>query len=142
MSIDTIRLHFEPLSSEELLEIWAANDRDEYAEETFKAISNILIERGVAVPPQSQFNEVKNDDDVSISGYFNFKMLISSSLIRVIYFAGMVIVTIGSIFMLEGNALGGIAVLIFGNLLWRIICESSIIFFRVHDLLVSIDKKL
>jgi len=143
LSKDTIRLHFESLSSEELLDIWTANDRNEYAGETFNVISEILTERGVDIPPQSQFSEVKNDYDVSISGYFKFKLLISSSLIQVIYFVGMLIVTFGSVFILfERNTLGGLAALIFGNLLWRIICESSIIFFRVHDLLVLIDKKL
>lgn len=52
MSKDTVRLHFGQLPSEDLLEIWAANDRDEYAGDTFKVISEILTEREIDIPPQ------------------------------------------------------------------------------------------
>lgn len=52
MGTDTVRIHFEQMSSEELLDIWTANDRDEYAEHTFTVISEILKERGIDVPPQ------------------------------------------------------------------------------------------
>lgn len=38
MGKDTIRLHFEPLSCEDLLDIWIANDRNEYHRETFVVI--------------------------------------------------------------------------------------------------------
>ena len=33
----------------------------------------------------------------------------------------------------------GFAILIFGNLLWRLICEAWILFFRIHESLVSIE---
>lgn len=57
MGKGTIRLHFEPLSSEDLLDTWNANDRDLYAEETFKVISEILTERGIKNPQPLRMRE-------------------------------------------------------------------------------------
>lgn len=155
MDKDTIKIDLEQLSSEELLDIWNAYDLGKYKRETFPVIQEILNERGIDIPPQSLSDvaggvqgdvqgDVQQDNESSIAAYFKFKILISSSLIRIIYFIGMIIITYaGYSVTVRGNlnSIAGISILIFGNLLWRIICEGSIIFFRIHDLLVSIDKK-
>ena len=143
MSEDTIRLRFEQYSSEELLEIWIANDRDEYADETFTVIFEILSERGVNIPPQGKHaSKIQYEDEASIGNYFNFKWLISSSLIQIIYVVGMIAVSFIGLIAIGRSAVFGIVILIFGNLMWRITCEGFILFFRIHDSLVSIDKKL
>ena len=36
----------------------------------------------------------------------------------------------------------GLFVCLFGSLAWRLFCEAWIVFFRIHEALVSIDKKL
>ncbi len=41
--------------TEELIEIWTTNDRDEYSSIAFDAIKEVLIERKVAIPPQNVY---------------------------------------------------------------------------------------
>lgn len=97
MSKDTIRLHFEQMTTEELLEIWTANDREEYAGETFEVISEILIERGVPLSPQKEFNGyAEENDNFTFGKFFDFEFLISTSLIKLIYILGMLVTTICS----------------------------------------------
>ncbi|MHB1651694.1 MAG: hypothetical protein ACYCVD_04345 [Desulfitobacteriaceae bacterium] len=62
MSKGSVRLHFEQMPTDDLLNIWTANDREQYAEQTFNVISDILTERGVDIPPQrlsSEFEKIK-----------------------------------------------------------------------------------
>jgi hypothetical protein len=40
-------------TTKELLKIWVKNNRDEYSEESFEAIKQILLSRGVEVPNQN-----------------------------------------------------------------------------------------
>lgn len=35
----------------------------------------------------------------------------------------------------------GVAALVMGNLVWRIMCEGAILLFSLHELLVSIDTR-
>jgi hypothetical protein len=49
-----IYLNFSQCETEELLEIWRANDRYEWSETTFDVIGEILRERGVEPPPQGK----------------------------------------------------------------------------------------
>lgn len=154
MSKEQIRIDLELLSSEELLDIWNSNDRRKYKREAFIVIRDILTERGIDIPPENLVNLVKsiqpvadeNAQEVSGSGiaaYFKFESLISPSLIRISYLIGMLMITyIGYKIAINSQSLTGAAILLFGNLLWRIVCEGLIIFFRIHESLVSIDKKL
>ena len=154
MDKDQIRIDLESLSSDELLDIWNTNDRGKYKEEAFLIVREILIERGVDVPPEKLFNlakgvqrdfieEIKRNNGRSvIAAYFLFEALISTSLIRISYFIGMLIITYaGYSIAVNYQSLVGAAILVFGNLFWRIICEVSIIFFRIHESLASIDRK-
>ena len=42
----------------------------------------------------------------------------------------------------SGGVLAGLAVLIFGNLGWRLLCEAIIVVFSIHERLISVDSKL
>ena len=79
--------------------------------------------------------------------YFSFTKMISTSIIRGMHKIGCGVLTIGGLIAVkrgfDGNiemVMIGIAVLIFGNLLWRLICEAWILFFRIHESLVSIER--
>lgn len=83
--------------------------------------------------------------------FFSFKMFITRPFIKIIYVIGAVLLTIGSIAsMILGVSTygGGMAIiysllmLILGNIGWRITCEVWIVFFRMHDILKSIDDSL
>jgi len=81
----------------------------------------------------------------------SFRKMISPILIKIMYGIGFCIITImGIVLILVKNdnfgdtpkLLGGLAILVFGNIFWRLICEGWILFFSIHDTLVSIDNEL
>jgi len=93
---------------------------------------------------------VTTDRPVGI-GYFSFRKMISTLLIKVIYIVGLISITYGGIRLIvagvdkhdgEVFVLGGIALLILGNIIWRILCEGWILIFSIHDILGSIEKEI
>ncbi len=74
--------------------------------------------------------------------FFEFKMMVSSILIKVLYALGVLVITIGGLISLFGGEfLTGLGAIIFGNLFWRLICEAIIVVFSIHDRVASIDRK-
>jgi hypothetical protein len=86
--------------------------------------------------------------------YFAFRELVTPQLIKVVYIVGALFITAAGILSIvspdtleEYEAgpivirLGGIAVLLIGNLVWRMMCEGAILLFSLHELLVSIDTR-
>jgi len=88
--------------------------------------------------------------------FINFDYFITKDVISVIYILGAILITlIGVVIMIWGRVLpgeiyrdassaiiaGGL-ILIFGNLLWRIICEFVAVIFKINDSLISIDASL
>lgn len=86
--------------------------------------------------------------------YFAFRELVTPQLIKVVYIVGACIITAAGLLsilspetMNEYEAgliltrLGGILVLLAGNLVWRMMCEGAILLFSLHELLVSIDTR-
>ena len=155
MSKDTIRIDLEKLSSEALLDIWNTDDPSKYKKETFPIVREILVERGIDVPPRFLVNSIikgkqarvlNENKPKNVAAYFSFETLISASLIRIMYFIGMLSITYSS-YNITTNSVDyrsatGAALLVFGNLFWRIVCEGLIIFFRIHESLDSINRKL
>lgn len=97
--------------------------------------------------------ETKNDSNQKLSkgGFFSFQKMISLTLIKIIYVIGMIAVTVFGIGLMTvgggayGHAeyiFGGMAIIIFGNLFWRIFCEGWIIIFSLHETTVSILNEL
>jgi len=89
--------------------------------------------------------------------YMTFRRFITPGFITVIWILGALLVTILGLLMISmgvsapsyyGFSFGGmytmmgIIFLIFGNLFWRIACEQWVVIFRIHEALVSIDRKL
>jgi len=124
------------------------------------------IERGLIKPEQKEVKEdtiteninvisaTKSESNqiVSEGGFFSFQKMISGILIKILYVIGIIAITIGGILMIAkgsdmrygggGIILGGLALIILGNLLWRIICEGWIVIFSMHEGIVSILKEL
>jgi hypothetical protein len=83
----------------------------------------------------------------SISSFFTFRSFATPGCISAVYLLGIVfIVAFGVEAILWGvNAkdpellLIGVAILVAGNIAWRILCELMVVFFRLHDRLLSID---
>jgi len=98
----------------------------------------------------------------SAGNFFSFRWMITPGLIKTIYIAGAVVITLMGLGIVFGvavhvpgpegepvrHAVGGIGVLVglvyilLGNLLWRLWCEFVIVIFSMHELLGSIDRKL
>lgn len=73
--------------------------------------------------------------------FLEFKTMVSSLLIKILYALGVLVITIGGIISLFDDFLIGLGAIIFGNLFWRLICEAIIVVFSIHDVLISIDRK-
>jgi len=168
--VENMRNFFEPKSTGELVQIWRENDRTKYVEEAFEAIRQILEERGEEIPPQLPIKEEKparkpREIKREPEGFFSFRMLISPIVIKIIYVLGLLGLTIGGIVMIKMgldvmslsaeklNIFGievsyneqiliGIGLIVFGNLLWRLLCEAWILLFGIHDTLGSIERHL
>ena len=77
----------------------------------------------------------------------NFDHMIGPSLIRVIYFAGLVLVVVYAAVILVGGlgttayfpvagllgSPGGAILLVFGAVMWRFTCELWVLMFKIHD---------
>ncbi|HEY5369569.1 MAG TPA: DUF4282 domain-containing protein [Hanamia sp.] len=84
------------------------------------------------------------------SDYISFRKMITLQVIQVVYAIVAGLITLGGIIVLfsGSNGLsgeipgGGFTVflfIIFGNLIWRIWCELTIVFFRINSTLNNID---
>lgn len=74
--------------------------------------------------------------------FFEFKSMVSSILIKVLYALGVIVITIYALISIFGGSfLMGLGTLIFGNLFWRLFCEGIIVVFSIHDELVAINQK-
>jgi hypothetical protein len=51
--IDEVKTQMEKKNTDELLEIWTKNDREQWSDDAFEAVRQVLVNRGLAVPPQS-----------------------------------------------------------------------------------------
>jgi len=84
-----------------------------------------------------------------------FKKLIMNQVLGVIWVIGTISITVAGIVALglagEHNqrsiesfrmVLYGLAVLVIGNLLWRLVCESLVVLFKIHDFLSDINETL
>ena len=86
----------------------------------------------------------------SIAEFFTFRTLISTSLIKLTYFVGAISIILFSInahnnhreiYGYRSDSLfSTILIIIIANVLWRVICEVSIMFFSMHEILASIEK--
>jgi len=100
--------------------------------------------------PQSSYQEDK------ISDFFNFRIFISTKVIKLIYVLGVIILTIIAILIafapdyrfishdedeqVPFKLLIALILIFLFNLIWRVSCEFTILFFSMHEILASIEK--
>ena len=85
-------------------------------------------------------------------GFFSFRTMVSRTLIQIIYILGMMAIIFSGILIIVQAAnirygasekfMIGLGVLFLGNLVWRLICEAWILLYNIHDVLVSIERKV
>jgi len=104
----------------------------------------LLYDREISIPMQTEFIEAKEaNNNITIGGFFSFQFMISSKLIQIIYILGAIGITIASfIIIMRERFWIGILSIIVGNLVWRLVCETAIIFFRMNEQLGLIHQEL
>jgi len=102
-----------------------------------------------------------DEDKVNISqamdDFFAFRRMMGTNFIRVLYVIGALAITLGAVALVMRSLDGpepwrywgmvfSVFFCIFGNMLWRVICEIVIafftMFFTMQQTLMSIDKSL
>ncbi|ODA39785.1 DUF4282 domain-containing protein [Desulfosporosinus sp. BG] len=115
--------------------------KGEYSPEAFEVIVDLLKEQEKTILAQSKHSEIAEEEsnNISLSDFFSFRLLISTRLIKFLYFWGVIGITIVSwnLFM-KDQLLIGILSIIVGNAVWRLICEMVIIFFRMNKQLAQL----
>ena len=90
----------------------------------------------------------------SKGGFLSFRKMVTIPVIKVVYVIFAILITIAGIVGIfvnnelpfsDNSALGiilGLISIIVANIVWRIICEVCVVFFRIHEELVFIRNKL
>ncbi len=78
--------------------------------------------------------------------YFGFRDMVTPTLIKVVYFLGVfgsvIAMLVGVIPAFTGGALGAFVEIVVWNVIWRVLCEGCILFFSIHETLVSIERRI
>ena len=160
-----IRAQFEAKSTEELEQI-CYNRKDEhlYTEETLELIREILKVRSNGPSPQpprassptpppvqrSQDERLGDKPQKKANDFFSFRTMFTVEWVKASYVFGTIAIVVVGLWMC-GEAIAdesldmlyiGLVLLGIGPIVWRLYCEAWIVFFRIHETLVSIDKKL
>ena len=94
---------------------------------------------------------MNNQNSTSFNDFISFRKFISLTFIQVSYILGAIAITIAGIgFLVQAvdsrNAgeltLSGLGLLVIGNLLWRVICEAWILFFRLAASVGNIENQV
>lgn len=114
----------------------------------------ISSDRSFKMHGEANSNNIHSDYDAEVKnkgGFFSFRVMVSRTLIQIIYVIGMLALSGVGIWHIvasfrvnygsEEYLIKGIGLLILGNLIWRIACEIWILLFNIHDVLVSIERK-
>lgn len=87
-----------------------------------------------------------------VERYFSFDKMISKRILEIIYLLGMAGLCYIGVVMIYKGATGryasanvtfmGLGILVFGNLVWRLLCEVIAVLFKIFTELVAIREKL
>jgi len=75
--------------------------------------------------------------------FFTFRLMVSSLIIKILYVVGVLSIIGYAVYqIIEQSIWIGLATLFVGNLAWRLVCEGAIAIFSIHDVLVSIERRV
>ena len=92
-------------------------------------------------------------------GYFSFERMITTSFVKVLYFLGFIAITASGVALAVWAGIklneatiardlgwryvaAGVAMVILGNIVWRIFCELWVVLFGIHSELVAMGYAL
>ncbi len=67
--VNEIKTHLGKKESRELLKIYKENNRDEYVDEAFEAVRQLLVERKLSIPRQSPFPRPTKPEPIAKAEY-------------------------------------------------------------------------
>jgi hypothetical protein len=140
--VGMIRLKMEGRNLDDLVKIYETNNREEYTDEAFEAIRQILEAEGIQVPIQREYVAVEIKKDKQ--GFFSFNRLYGKNLIRIIYPVGLVfthLLLIGQFYTALKSGIyktgiviaAGIILFIVYNLALRLLCELCVAIFNISE---------
>jgi hypothetical protein len=102
------------------------------------------------------YSDVSSRESYSGGGYFSFRTMVTPIIVKWVYVIGMIAITIGGLVTMfggrgssyygyyssGGNFWTGLLIIVGGNLIWRVVCESIILLFSIHEILASIEKRI
>lgn len=109
--IDEIKTRMEQKSNEELLEVWIKNDREEWSDDAFEAIREVLAERKVTIPVQKVLKEEDRPRETKGPVGWRFARFVAALLFT--FFCGMV--SLGIAQLVSGLYVIGCVSLILGT---------------------------
>jgi len=77
-----------------------------------------------------------------MSDFLSFRKMITTLIIQVIFWLGVVAIVLAGLVALADGRAGGLLLIIFGPLFWRIYCEILIVIFRMNETLTEIKNLL
>lgn len=90
----------------------------------------------------------------NLDEFLSFRKMISPLVIKILYLIGIVAIVLFSLYLFFTSFnmirhfqlfimqfFGSILLLIFGNLSWRVSCETLLLFFSMHDELKKLNNK-
>jgi hypothetical protein len=95
-------------------------------------------------PPPSQPSP-RPGQGFNFNEFISFRYLITPALVTVIYVIGAVLITLGAVVAMASRGgdgfVGGLLLLFFGNLYWRVLLEFIMVLFRMNDSLQAIERR-
>ncbi|HXG25563.1 MAG TPA: DUF4282 domain-containing protein [Candidatus Binatia bacterium] len=81
--------------------------------------------------------------------FFNFRYMVTPVVVKVVYIIGAGLITLAALgailgstrFGLGSGLLGGLLILLLGNLYWRVVMEIVVVFFGIHEGIRNIERK-
>ena len=97
-------------------------------------------------PPVAWTPQPRRDGGGGIGDFLSFRYLITPAFIAVIYVIGAVFITLAGLATITstapgGGPVGGVLLLILGNLWWRVVLEFVMVLFRINASLQEIERR-
>jgi len=97
----------------------------------------------IFLPTRKRPNYAKNPALLFLYEFFNFKTMLLGVILKIFYIASAIaLVFVGLYYMFGISFFGGLAILILGNVLIRVLFESIMLLFSVNDSLTSLTRHI
>ena len=134
--------NFKTLTTPKLREIYQQNNRYIRTNSEFSQIAKVLQDRNVNFQLWDADRESLNGDAGAEENFWAFDKLITIPLLQFLHVIGILAIVGFSVYLIKEGITGwGVLLMIFGNIIWRVVCEALAIPFKIYERLCRIEKK-